>query len=95
VLLSLDHFAPLVGTPFTLVDEATGRHAAALIEARPLNGPEFQGRRPFALLFEGPTQPVLPQRMYALEHPVFDALQIFLVPVARAASGMRYEAVFN
>ena len=52
-------------------------------------------RQPFSLVFRGPLQPVLPQRIYRLEHEGLGTLEIFLVPVGPDKDGMRYEAVFN
>lgn len=50
---------------------------------------------PFTLEFSGPS-PVLEQRIYALDHPVLGALELFLVPVGLDPDGsVRYEAVFN
>lgn len=50
----------------------------------------------FTLLFRGPKQPALPQRMYLLEHETMGRLEmIFLVPVAEDGNGRYYEAVFN
>ena len=50
---------------------------------------------PFTLLFKGPGDVMLPQRMYSLKHSLLGDLNIFLVPVAREVDGMRYEAIFN
>jgi hypothetical protein len=52
-------------------------------------------RVPFTLTFVGPMQPVLPQRIYRLEHPEVGAFDLFLVPVGPNAQGMQYEAVFT
>lgn len=52
-------------------------------------------RSPFSLIFLGPLAPVLPQRIWPLEHGGLGRLEIFLVPIGPDASGMRYEAVFN
>lgn len=52
-------------------------------------------RVPFTLTFVGPMQPVLPQRIYRLEHPDIGAFELFLVPVGPGAQGMQYEAVFT
>ena len=52
-------------------------------------------RAPFSLVFEAPAQPVLPQSTYRLQHAVLGALEIFLVPVGRSATGVHYEAVFG
>ena len=48
----------------------------------------------FRLEFVGPLAPYLPQATYGL---VRDGARrdIFLVPVAREADGIRYEAIFN
>lgn len=48
-------------------------------------------RHPFALLFHGPVQPLLPQRIYRMENETLGAFELFLVPVGPG----QYEAVFN
>ncbi len=54
------------------------------------------GRRvPFSLFFRGPMQPIMPQRIYTLEHPKLGRFDLFLVPIGPDGTGMRYEAVFN
>ena len=51
-------------------------------------------RTPFSLFFLGPV--LLPQQIYRLTHDGFgEPLDIFLVPIARDASGFTYEAVFT
>jgi hypothetical protein len=68
-----------------------------LIQAEAL-GPHDNGRsrrEPFSLVFRGPLEPVLPQRIYRLEHGGLGTLEIFLVPVGSDKDGMCYEAVFN
>jgi hypothetical protein len=94
-MLKLDDFAPLVGEAFALVDGQDGRHSAALVEARALGTPAHGGRQPFALLFEGPGEPALPQCVYRVQHPAIEPLDMFLVPVGRASAGVQYEAIFN
>ncbi|MEZ4771042.1 MAG: hypothetical protein R2844_21810 [Caldilineales bacterium] len=51
-------------------------------------------RRPFALLFRGPAQPVLAQRTFQLDNDRLGALALFLVPVGPDGAAMQYEAVF-
>ncbi|MGR8935950.1 MAG: DUF6916 family protein [Gammaproteobacteria bacterium] len=58
---------------------------------RPLDGK----REAYSLLFRGPLQPLLPQRIYAIRHEQLGQLEIFLVPIGPDAEGMRYEAVFT
>ena len=56
---------------------------------------EQQGMERFSAFFRGPREPLLPQRVYALEHERMGAFELFLVPVAQDENGCRYEAVFN
>ena len=95
---TLARFEPLVGSRFTLRLDDAAELPAQLVEARAGRadlgaGPD--GRQPFSLTFEAPPEPALPQRIYRLEHPQLDAMDIFLVPVARTATGLHYEAVFG
>ena len=48
----------------------------------------------FRLEFVGPGDPVLPQAIYPLVRDG-ETREIFIVPVARDAKGVRYEAIFN
>src|SRR5437764_14080846 len=56
---------------------------------------EQTGLERFSVFFKGPADILLPQHVYTLEHEQMGTFDIFLVPVARDASGCRYEAVFN
>ena len=49
----------------------------------------------FSLQFRGPQQPMLPQRIYALEHDALGRFDLFIVPIERDAQGLKYQAVFN
>jgi hypothetical protein len=97
--LTADTFAPAVGDTFALDAGDAGRLDFELIESR-LRDPDRPAeddsgtRAPFSLLFRGPVDPLLPQRIYRLEHESIGPLEIFIVPVARDESGSTYEAVF-
>jgi hypothetical protein len=52
-------------------------------------------RQPFSLLFRGPRVPLLPQRIYRLEHERMGALDLFIVPLGPDGDGLRYEAIFT
>lgn len=52
-------------------------------------------REAYSLLFVGPPQPVLPQRIYRLCHTGIGELDIFLVPIGYQQDGIGYEAVFT
>jgi hypothetical protein len=103
MLESLTHqsFAPHVGTEFRLQLGPDGALPFTLIEAQAVGsapGPRPDGtarRQPFALLFRGPRQPVLPQRIYRLEHAAMGPLELFIVPIGPDEAGLRYEAVFT
>ncbi|MFG6489715.1 DUF6916 family protein [Roseateles sp. BYS78W] len=92
---TLASFEPLVGSRFTLRPDDTLELPAQLIEARAGRYGTEGGVQPFSLTFEAPAEPALPQRIYRLEHPQLDAIDLFLVPVARSAAGLHYEAVFG
>lgn len=93
--LTLARFEPLVGSQFSLRLDEAAELPARLIEARAGLGETLAGRQPFSLTFQAPAEPALPQRIYRLEHPQLEAMDIFLVPVARSAAGLHYEAVFG
>lgn len=52
-------------------------------------------REAYSLLFLGPPQPVLPQRIYSLGHAGMGEVEIFLVPIGYQQGGIGYEAVFT
>ena len=52
-------------------------------------------RLPFALVFRGPTTPLLPQATYAMEHRDWGRFEIFLVPIGKDERGVRYQAIFS
>jgi len=93
--LTLACFEPLVGSRFSLWLNDAAELPARLIEARAGLGDGLAGRQPFSLMFQAPAEPALPQRIYRLEHPQLEAMDLFLVPVARSAEGLHYEAVFG
>ena len=91
--LNADTFAPQIGTQFTLtVDDTT---LALELERVDALGSAIREGGAFSLLFVGPADPVLPQRIYRLDHRATGGLDLFLVPVGATETGMRYEAVFT
>jgi hypothetical protein len=57
--------------------------------------PASATRQAFSVTFDGPAEPILPQRIYTLENEELGELAIFLVPVASDEEGTQYEAVFT
>jgi hypothetical protein len=100
--LTHESFLPHVGTDFHVRLGPTAALRLTLIEAA-VTGPAPGGggsppgsrRRPFSVLFRAARSPVLPQRIYRLEHAAMGPLEIFLVPIGPDAEGMRYQAVFT
>lgn len=65
------------------------------VDKRGAFDPEIDKRQAFSLVFRGPGEPVLPQRIYPLVSATLGALELFLVPIGPDKEGMRYEAVFT
>jgi hypothetical protein len=93
--LTFESFRPHVGDAFglsapagvTLTLDEVGSLASAGTQAEG----DRRRREPFRLQFRGPSLPVLPQRIYALEHRTLGRLEIFLVPIGPG----QYEAIFT
>ncbi len=99
--LTVDDFAGHLDEPFA-IDLGTDFPGLeplvlTLIKAEPIEtSQDLEERRaPFSLVFRGPGEPVLTQRIYALDNETLGRLEIFLVPIGPVDEGMRYEAVFN
>jgi hypothetical protein len=94
--LTCDSFADFLGSSFSVALDSDETMELELVEAETYpNGEEQGGRQPFALVFRGALDRVLPQRMYQLEHEAMRPQEIFLVPIGPDEQGQRYEAVFN
>lgn len=91
--LTVDQFRHHLGESFRLHADA-GVFEVKLTECERLGEPAVE-RVPFSLIFLGPREPVLAQRIYRVEHDRLGELYIFLVPIAQDAEGTRYEAVFT
>lgn len=94
--LTIDDFAPRLRQTFRVALDAAALDLE-LLRATPLGAqpPAPDRRRPFSLIFRGPSAPLLPQRIYRLENASLGALEIFLVPIGPDAAGLCYEAIFS
>jgi hypothetical protein len=92
--LTVDDFTPRVGEAFAVTGEGANGLELELVEARGL-GSSFQDREAFALLFRGPSEPLIAQAIYRLANEQLGELDIFIVPVARTGDGADYEAIFT
>ncbi len=94
--LSLEVFSARLGEPFRVHLDDGALLELRLAAADGLGEAMLPGGRvPFSIRFGGPSQPILPQRIYALTHERLGRLELFLVPLAPDATGTRYEAVFT
>jgi hypothetical protein len=82
-----------ISAPGSAVVEAELTEATAAGAAEP---PRVVGDRrlPFSVVFRGPLEPILPQRIYRFEHDALGAFDLFIVPIGPDEGGMQYEAVF-
>jgi hypothetical protein len=92
---TIETFSKRLGERFALDLGDAHRFDVELVEATPLGSAPPQGRAPFSIVFRGVSQPVLPQRIYRVEHDALGGFELFLVPIGPDGSGMRYEAVFG
>ncbi|MGH8581344.1 MAG: DUF6916 family protein [Gammaproteobacteria bacterium] len=90
--LTMEHWAQCLNEPFAIGD----RLALRLVSVQPLGCSRPDAHRSaYSLVFLGPMQPLLPQRIYSLCHSRLGTLAIFLVPIGPERDGMRYEAIFT
>lgn len=104
--LKLEDFTPCLHQDFVLHDDDTTQ-VLTLIDAQPSKYPRYRpswqsvaddtlSRAPFWLLFRGPAEVALPQRMYTLKNVTLGVIEnLFITPVGIDARGRYYEAVFN
>ena len=92
-VLTHDDFASKTGDVFDvrLEDRAV---ALTLHDVSKL-GTAIRSGGGFALYFDGPADSALPQATYRLVHGELGQLDIFIVPVSRSGSRVRYEAIFT
>ncbi len=90
--LSYEELAGQLGTKFAVTDAPVPLELefAEITERRATERQEY-----FSLIFRGSRDPILPQRIYQLEHEQLGAGALFLVPVSANAETAEYEAAFN
>jgi len=96
---TLATFTPLVGTNFevTIAEGKTVmlRLTSATSLSRGGGVPRGHAREPFSLVYQGPRQPVLPQRTYPFSHPKLGAFDLFIVPIQPEKDRACYEVIFT
>jgi hypothetical protein len=97
---TLDTFKPLLDSSFAISGGPEGvldepGEPLLLVEASALGAGGDETRDPFSLLFLRRSDVVLLDETYTLTHPALGSFELFIVPVAQDADGVRYEAIFN
>ena len=49
----------------------------------------------FSIVFSLPADFGLEQKLYKIEHPQMEPMELFIVPVGQNEAGIRYEAIFS
>ena len=98
--ITVSEFSEHLNSTFRMHPESGDPLEVKLIEATELSsgsgpGEESRKRKPFSLVFRGPKEPELPQKIYKMEHGKLGTLDFFLVPIGPDQEGMCYQAVFN
>ena len=92
-------FSGHVGSKFRVHLDASDPLEVELISATGLGGSAGEEppvrRQPFSLVFRGPGDILLPQRIYPMEHEQIGSFDLFLVPIGPDEKGLRYEAIFT
>lgn len=93
MLLTKEDFEAHAGALFA-VDSDGGPVELRLERVEPIASPGVGQRESFRLEWRGPLEPVLDQATHNMRcgESVFE---IFIVPIARDANGVRYEAIFS
>jgi hypothetical protein len=92
---SFDSFAACLDQSFGL-QAGDYRDELVLIAAEQLaHQSEGDNQAPFSIVFQSRRTEVLPQRMYRLSNDQLGEFDLFIVPIARDDTGVRYEAVFS
>ena len=92
--LTREAFAKNLNTRFRILD----KESPTVVEATLAQVREKQSSgeyEQFSLLFNGPSEPLLSQKTYELEHGTMGSFELFLVPISVDEKGACYEAVFN
>ncbi len=89
---TVGRFSEHLGSSFRLYPDDSNALGLDLVSATGLG--ESTGR-PFSIVFRGPRDAPLPQRIYRMEHEEIGAFDLFLVPIGPDEKGLRYEAIFT
>lgn len=90
VITSLAQYSAAVGSVFHVEGGLIG---LTLTEVEVVRDTPLQ--QTFTLLFSGPSEPLLGQGSYVLNHATLGQTEIFMGPLERKAGGLVYQSTFN
>ena len=93
--LTWESFKPHLNETFHVSTEAA-RLDLELTEVETLGAETARDQRQaFSLVFRGPEEPFLEQRIHTLEHKALGRLDLFMVPIGQDEGGFLYQVVFT
>jgi len=100
--LTFDQFHALLDSKFTVRLDPSNSVELELVEAVSFSGPKpttpaaaNRDYERFSLVFAGPEQQPLMQKMHPFEQERLGAFTLFIVPIRQEKGRLYYEAVFN
>lgn len=100
--LTLETFSPWLKTKFRVGLDPSGFIDLELVGANAINSPgqtkpaaKGTVQETFSLVFHGPDNRFLPQRIYPFEHDRLGRFDLFIVPIGQKPGYIEYQAVFN
>jgi hypothetical protein len=86
-------FDPHLNDRFTIHSEEAGAIEVKLVEIEEKSNEKVEC---FSLLFRGPLDNILPQKIHRLKHHKLGEMELFVVPITYPKhDGMYYQVVFN
>lgn len=84
-------FSEHLGSTFRVYPDSSTPLEVELISATGLGERPEEGRhrQPFSIVFRGPGDVLLPQRIYRMEQDRIGAFELFLVPIGPDEKGLR------
>ena len=99
--LKLETFSPWLKSKFRVALDSANFLEVELASANALTQPvqpQAAGgslQESFALVFHGPDNRFLPQRIYPFEHDQIGRFELFIVPIGQKPGFIQYQAIFN
>jgi hypothetical protein len=90
---TLEMFAPHAGSKFMMQNRNAGTMELELESVADLGSSARHIQ--FSMIFVGPQDAPLEQMTYRLDHTALGPIDLFLVPIGKDGTAVRYEAIVN